>query len=101
MFVLHHGRSAVESLPSRTAGKWLTPLGLLLLASALLGVAGCSNAEQEDDTPSAALVTAGASQKGGPAPSFVLTDAYGQRVELAQRVRESDAVVLVFYRGFF
>ena len=101
MLDLHGSRSAVEGALYGLTGKWLSSLWILFLAAALLGAAGCSNAGPEDDTPSAALTAAGAAQEGGTAPSFVLTEAYGQRVELAQRVRDSDAVVLVFYRGFF
>ena len=35
------------------------------------------------------------------APDFSLPDARGQEVVLADLVREHDAVVVIFYRGFF
>ena len=53
----------------------------------------------------ATLVLAGCSggipQPGDKAPSFELHDTDGQPVALADLLARNEAVVLVFYRGFF
>lgn len=55
----------------------------ILLAVAALALTACSSATSDN------------------APGFTLPNAAGHQVELASLLQESDAVVLVFYRGFF
>ena len=49
----------------------------------------------------AVIALAACSPSGETAPAFSLPDAAGRQVELSQLVQDNDAVVLVFYRGFF
>lgn len=49
----------------------------------------------------AVLAMAACSSDNGKAPDFSLTDAAGRQVALQDLLQENDAVVLVFYRGFF
>ena len=62
------------------AGVLLAALGVFLV---LLGGAGCASSEVET------------------APGFSLPAANGREVALTQLLQEHEAVVLVFYRGFF
>ncbi len=73
MRIFNNGRSGVTGL-----------LALALLATMV--VAGCA---------------ASIPQPGDNAPLFELSDANGQPVALAQLRQDRNAVVLVFYRGFF
>ena len=61
--------------------KWL--YGLTVVVLVLLAGAGCSTREEAS------------------APDFTLPAADGREVTLTQLLQEHEAVVLVFYRGFF
>ena len=72
--------------------RWRAPLLVLMVTFVLLACAG--DAPQEQDTGATPL-------EGDTAPDFSLTGADGQLVTLSQLLQGHQAVVLVFYRGFF
>ena len=90
---------------------------VVLLATVVLPVilAGCSGEEQQEQAPLFVLPSATAEEQQeqtppfaplsaageGQAPPFALPSADGRQVSLASLLAEHDAVVLVFYRGFF
>ena len=67
-------------------------LAAALAALVLLGVVACGSdgAETEEAETSAEM-----------APGFSLPSAFGGRVGLTQLLDDNEAVVIVFYRGFF
>jgi len=73
-------RQRLPIRPDLGAGVLMAALGVFL---ALLGGAGCASGEVET------------------APGFSLPAAHGREVALTQLLQEHEAVVLVFYRGFF
>ncbi len=77
--------------------KWLYGVALVVLVF-LVG-AGCSSRE-EDSTPDFTPAAAD-SREAEIAPDFTLAAADGREVALTQLLQEHEAVVLVFYRGFF
>lgn len=60
----------------------------LTLAIIAVGIAACSSGTGTDNGDATA-------------PDFSLLDAAGRQVELSGLLQDKDALVLVFYRGFF
>ncbi len=77
--------------------KWL--YGVTLVVLVLLVGAGCSSREAE--TAPGFTLPAGDSREAETAPGFTLPGPDGQEVALTQLLQEHEAVVLVFYRGFY
>ena len=82
--------------------------GIFTLAAALLvlAAAGCGEVDTPEptirsDTPVSAPSPVPTVSKAEAAPLFSLPASDGQTVELSQVLQANDAVVVVFYRGFF
>ncbi len=89
--------------------KWKTGYAVLIASlAALLILAGCSGGDEKSTpavtpafrTPSPTAVIATARQ-GQQAPDFTARAADGREIALDKLLQEHQAVVLVFYRGFF
>ncbi len=81
------GRSTGKRFDEPTAaGRFCVRTGLILLLVLV---------------PAILLACGGTPKEGQPAPAFSLPGADGQEVSLGQLLQEHEAVILVFYRGFF
>ena len=85
----------------RLISRCLLQLFLLSLVVISLVFSGCANVSPENEVSIFNFATENPANIGDKAPLFVLTDAYGQKIDLAHSLKYNDAVVLVFYRGFF
>lgn len=81
--------------------RYLLQLFLLSLAVISIVFSGCANIRPENEVATFNFANENPANIGDNAPLFVLTDAYGQKIDLAHSLKYNDAVVLVFYRGFF
>jgi cytochrome oxidase Cu insertion factor (SCO1/SenC/PrrC family) len=89
--------------------EWKTRYTVLIASlAALLILAGCSGGDEKSTpavtpafrTPTPTAVTATVRQ-GQQAPDFTVRAADGREITLSKVLQEKQAVVLVFYRGFF
>ena len=82
--------------PDRYRGK-VSGIILSLISLATFGLFLYGTFVLTADIPSAS----GAPRLGMPAPDFMLSDAAGKPVALADLVKKNRAVLLIFYRGYW